>query len=1406
MFFDKIALLCLSKDVLDIAHVAQWISDKEVELAARKHEKRSAYQEAAYVSETNMLLMLHILLEISQNKNNQSLSDNFRLRLHSLCHLDLSVEQYPFPVIRALRFYLVIGAKIIAMTNRQRILDNQSAQDAMFDAFDIFKLIIKFQGEFKNLKFDPSYQVPSAYFKSLMEGVGVMLTDAAPTSQCATYALTMCSTLTEKLFRLREYFVKEEQRENELISKKKVTDPLTLLARQKLRYHVIHVDAMLRNLNLNAYDSFRDKYTLQARTQIRESGADITCLTWLADKKNPRDLVAQVSEAYFDLMSVFELLYGTLKLVHDPVKISFPLLKQTLLQQLGHLHRKVNWLDLYRTHIDLYVDPALEVLRSTPSELLGGKEKEEYLTRHLKECQMRDYEELQMKDLQFLYWLTLGMTHLVDPHHREFNEDVVDFEAMLDRLTPRFLAHLFFGQMKSDSVSCIVTSLLNLKLKRALANAKTPVEREAIFFETKSDILGVLLLLEKRSIDLMHNNLIMTIQFTLDYFCMTLMECHEMKEALILTTLVVDTPILNLLNKYPNDYLYEFTYSYLLWLKNSDIDYRSVDVSHIGTMQDEHLRTLFTLAILALENINKPVVRVNTVVKNFFLTHAKFVLEYFQLLGTPDEAQVAEAHLKKISDYLLHQEMRGEEALERFASNKLVYSPTKLTTKKETTDSFLEGTVAKKDKKTKNQPAAKQSTKAKQSSKANVTQVKYVTIESTLKQLIDSHGSVSKVVDYCKKHFGRRYSTREKGYALVRLAECLAKLQETPSKQKQILNEIERVDEKAILALCESELSRDVFTDINERFTVAMAPWRRAEKPKDVVVKKQVSAPAPVPKQQPVVKAGLFKPATAKIKAPTVSKTPQEPRRSPSPKIEAPSVVENKSPTPVPVMNPWKAPVLVRPISPTRLNADAKPFYIENVYGDMLGDMTLNIKRNAIQQRVIQLLHLNGMEPYCHGGRVIYAAMLHNDVVIKPEPDLDIGCFPLGQQSLFQCISTHHQALGINDPAKDIWHDAKNAVYIITFNSKADNGEFEKLEIAYIPVATKAEIPTKLKEKSLEYGTNATGYCRAVDMRILYPSAQHRLFVKERILDVAWDEDDLVTHHKKSLDIKTYLREHPERQLDIVDRVAKLGHYGCALNITSRVLDAIISNHDALKNYLTSFTKIDKLFLQGYARGTFTIMHALKMMTALFPMLEREHVPVFYQACAMIDNEVDAFRTRPSSQDMKELRSKFFATALYESFKSQCKLSVSPDQSYQLHLECMRFLKLTRVYVSHVYLNFETIQKLWLETNKISHAEAVRLGAVNDVAETIPDAMKCLFTDLPFENPVFCTLDFRTYEEAKIRQWLEDHQTSPFNRNRLQPWQTIDDVLRPNIAVRDAVEEYRARQVSPQVLALKKFN
>ena len=90
-------------------------------------------------------------------------------------------------------------------------------------------------------------------------------------------------------------------------------------------------------------------------------------------------------------------------------------------------------------------------------------------------------------------------------------------------------------------------------------------------------------------------------------------------------------------------------------------------------------------------------------------------------------------------------------------------------------------------------------------------------------------------------------------------------------------------------------------------------------------------------------------------------------------------------------------------------------------------------------------------------------------------------------------------------------------------------------------------------------------------------------------------------------------------------------------------------------------------------------------------------------------------------------------------------------------------------------------------SNRTDHATTPDLHSASTSSDS-SNSLRCPITQEIFVRPVLAE-DGYTYEEDPIKQWIEQHGTSPMTRQHL----TIAG-LRPNRAISDAVEEFRRRR------------
>lgn len=73
----------------------------------------------------------------------------------------------------------------------------------------------------------------------------------------------------------------------------------------------------------------------------------------------------------------------------------------------------------------------------------------------------------------------------------------------------------------------------------------------------------------------------------------------------------------------------------------------------------------------------------------------------------------------------------------------------------------------------------------------------------------------------------------------------------------------------------------------------------------------------------------------------------------------------------------------------------------------------------------------------------------------------------------------------------------------------------------------------------------------------------------------------------------------------------------------------------------------------------------------------------------------------------------------------------------------------------------------------------------------IPRGFECPIALEIMEDPVICTLDFQTYERQAITDWLNKEKTSPFNRKKMADEQKIEELLIPNRALAESIQEFK---------------
>lgn len=75
----------------------------------------------------------------------------------------------------------------------------------------------------------------------------------------------------------------------------------------------------------------------------------------------------------------------------------------------------------------------------------------------------------------------------------------------------------------------------------------------------------------------------------------------------------------------------------------------------------------------------------------------------------------------------------------------------------------------------------------------------------------------------------------------------------------------------------------------------------------------------------------------------------------------------------------------------------------------------------------------------------------------------------------------------------------------------------------------------------------------------------------------------------------------------------------------------------------------------------------------------------------------------------------------------------------------------------------------------------------------IPRGFECPIRNEVMDDPVICLLDFHTYERKAITDWLTQKRTSPITRDKMADNQKVEDILKPNRALADSIQELKKK-------------
>lgn len=1362
-FFNVVMHISLETSVKELESHASWIDSLDSYHDALRplfevendvpELSPSPYQKAIYECEFDLLKMMRIVLGCAQMRLDVK-ADKVRHQkcIQYLKRISTSVEDNPYPIIRAFRMYLVMAAEIFDLS-RMGATNTDASNALLTNAFSILMKVSEFKQNFETISYVITDHVNDMYFQHVINGIDAMIIDGEPVTLPEKFTFMLCSIFVAKLLDFRKQLVKAEAA---FILPKKADKPTMnalLYQKQMHRDKLYQLDAIIRRLNLQAYkeQGYRTRYLSQAKARLTDTGViDIFTYCHSIEMTDPLKFMMKSVDIFYMDIDRLELISASSLVLTHPKNVTRAHMKSVIAHRLENLYYKVNLLDFYRVF--------------------------------LKSIQSTDLSILTV-DLKVIKWIALGLAYQHGNLRNIFEDQSRGFNQMIDGVSLPLIQDVFLGRMKSDSVTCAFSSLLKMSLSQRLSKANQG-GRLNVVNDIRIAITQYMRIYTELSSVLQSNNSVMARQFILDYFCNGLMLCQSSPEALLLLSVAVDTPVLHLLDDEINCYLYEFTYVLLIKVKTDGLDHQAIDVDYLAKLEDSQIDTLYNLATLAIDRLSIPVCRIHSDVRAFFFKQAKNILAHIIKVQDKDRCADAEKSLKKLDQYLNDLALRTEKILNDYSPENIKYFPVTLDSDKK---SFLSNTIAETAKRPVRNPPKPSTAINKASSEAVSTTVtvqakKTVTIDSSIDEILASRkNNVGELVSYIKNHLASREHIKTRMTALLRFAECIPKV--SPQKRSELILEIEAraVD---ILKVSQSYMTEQEYADYYQKY-LDLLPKKQVHKQVEervvAPVLQVVAARIPVQKAQnkksrPVKTRPEHKQVSAVVTKPAPTPPVTQPKAQPQAPAPALKKSENMPAERKRVV--WK----FAPIEPIDAFDD---MFVKNNHGKA---ETVLIKYNEIQQNLVNLLSESGLRPMIHGGAVV------DTLLGVKKRDIDLLCFAT-PDALIKLLESHQDKLAFQTIRL-----TQSGVCVIKFSSVLENGDYEEIEVATIRANSPEERPEMLLMKCREFGVNLTLYCDAVTFKVIDPCRQYQKLIVQHILDHVLDK----SHHPR-MTINDYFAAYPERILDCIYKLAKYQRAGVAFTISNEVITAIHQNKHLIGKYkLIATTKFDKLFLLGHAVIALHYLQTeFKIIEQPFPMLAEKSVVPLSNTCSAFDYYIkEKADITPNAEHLNDLRADFLAAALFPGFISGRNLhALLLDPALMLN-SCTYYLRQARIFISTDIISL--VHQRWANELTLMHRLVYVKQNVTPnslfqpvipvlqklTADDVPEAYVCIITQDIMKKPVYCWLDRKSYEESAITRWLSQHRTSPYNRKMMRPDQKLEDVLQPNDNLADAIEEF----------------
>jgi tRNA nucleotidyltransferase/poly(A) polymerase len=865
-------------------------------------------------------------------------------------------------------------------------------------------------------------------------------------------------------------------------------------------------------------------------------------------------------------------------------------------------------------------------------------------------------------DLFFLVRITSGMMFCINKSINHYFKDSV---------TTLQTYYVSFPHMRFDAMSSILGDLFKMKSRLDLEKKDTELERASVFYTIGMNIICFLEAYENKLNKLDAESSRVSKQFILDYYFSSLNLCTSNAESEFLLSAVYTDSIFKLMSELPSCSTYDFMKVYIINCSNlMGIEMPSIDsIYHL--FPEECRNEIYLSLVEIFKNLHSLNNRISHSLVAFIMVSANKFLKYMAIYGDEKQKLNSKKMLEQQDRFYLELYSEAKRCFESFGFAKVI-TPFVNYKLSEIKKSFIPKSLPPKKQKNTNKTTSKK-TKKEALKVANplVTTIKRKpSIDSEFESVMDYFKQNLKLTESYYFKYLHSYDITTRAYALLGLAECLGKQVDIGKRDK--LGKTLQIIHLDIMRQASCSVQHTVYSGrIKPRFEVLFYAWESSTESFFRPVKRSVS------------------PLSTMAEISENSKIATTSPPMPQPVIGHNSFfAETKSGSSVKAVIAQK---------PAELIKSKRPSPTLDVMNEMRVKLPLTITLNLIQEKIIKLLHQKGYYPLIHGGAVV------DTLFGIPYRDVDLLCFASGTE-LKKLLESIIAEFGI----KEIRRNKNTDVFVIIFNANVNHKE-EDLEIAFISKSGMSR-DEQLREMARNFGINFTLYYDPIRLTVIDPLRQFERITKEKLIDVS---------QVLSVNLNLYFNNYPERILDALNKVAKYMKHNIILRISDDVKTSIANNNKSLlscASLLINLNRFDKLFLQGYACQSFSVIENLQLLQLYFPMLTNVETEPLINACKLMDTlHTEASFMTMSVVQREERRSLFIANVLFSHFIASHDLLFLQQDVNLFYVHCKNYLEKINIYTSRELI--PRIQDIWLD--KIE-----RMSLENESTPQIPSGKR----------------------------------------------------------------------------------